>query len=139
MQGGRRQRVTTIGVCPDWYKTQKLCSEAVDIEPLSLEYVPDHFKTQEMRDKAVVRNPRMMLFVPGQYKTQEMCDMVMCINPAVFFHIPDRFKTKETWNKAVCIEPLSLVLFLTVLRLKKCVIKQRRESAFICSVFLIGS
>ena len=53
----------------DHLKTQEMCNEAVDIEPLSLAYVPDHFKTQEMCDKVVCNNLCMLLFVPDHFWT----------------------------------------------------------------------
>ena len=34
-----------------------MCNEAVSIEPRSLAYVPDRFKTQKMCDEAVDVNP----------------------------------------------------------------------------------
>ena len=34
-----------------------MCNEAVHIEPCSLTYVPDHFKTEEMCSDAVEKEP----------------------------------------------------------------------------------
>ena len=56
-----------IVTIPDHLKTQEMCNEAVDIEPLSLASVPDRFKTQEMYDKAVRNKLCMLLFVPDHF------------------------------------------------------------------------
>ena len=39
-------------------KTQKMCNEAVRINPISLAYVPDRFKTQGICEKATEKGLR---------------------------------------------------------------------------------
>ena len=38
---------------PHYYKTQKMCYNAVSIYPSAIRFVPEYYKTQEMCDKAV--------------------------------------------------------------------------------------
>ena len=52
---------------PDHLKTQEICDEAVDINPLSLAHVPDRYKTQEMWDKVVRNKLYMLLFIPDHF------------------------------------------------------------------------
>ena len=89
-------------VVPDHLKTQELCNEAVHMEPRLLAFAPDHLKSQEICKEAVIRNPYMLRFIPDHLKTQEICDTAMRIKLAAFF------------------------LFLTILKLKGCVLNQLR-------------
>ena len=38
---------------PDYFKTRKMCKDAVKKRPWQLKYVPDYFKTQEMCNDVV--------------------------------------------------------------------------------------
>ena len=84
-----------IVTIPEHLKTQELCDEAVDKNPLSLAYVPDRYKTQEMCDKVVRNKLCMLLFVSDHFWTQEMCKEIMRTIPHAFHRIPERFKHKK--------------------------------------------
>ena len=64
--------------------------------------VPDCFKTQEICKETVREESYALKFVPDHRKTLDKCDTAVRINPAAFF------------------------LFLTVLKLKRCVLKVLR-------------
>ena len=89
---------------PEHLKTQEMCDEAVDMEPCSLAYVPYCFKTEEMCKEAVRREPYTLPYVPDHFKTQEMCNEAMRENPAAFF------------------------FYLIVLKQKRCVSRQLRQT-----------
>ena len=95
-------------VIRDHLKTQEMCDEAVDIEPLSLAYIPDHFKTQEMCNKTVRNETYVLRCVPNHFKTQEMCNGVAHNSPWELRFIPDHFKTEEMCNEAVEVCPWTL-------------------------------
>ena len=106
---------------PEHLKTQEMCDEAVDIEPLSLAYVPDRFKTKEMCNKAVRSEPRSSEFIPDIFKTQEMCNEAVRRKPYALAYVPDHFKTQETCKKPLKKTHSSCMVFLIILRHKKCV------------------
>ena len=87
----------TLKSVPDCYKNQEMSNKAVDNYPHALEFVPECYKTQEMRDKAVDTYPSTIKVVPGCFMAQEMCD------------------------KAVERCFLYLLLFMSSIKLKKCV------------------
>ena len=55
---------------PDCFKTEKMCNEAVKVDPWQLIDVPHHFKTQKMCDDAVWGDPFSLQFVPDWFVTQ---------------------------------------------------------------------
>ena len=59
---------------PDGFKTQEMCTKALEVGLGKLKDVPDHFKTQEISDSVVRRSPFYLKDVPDHFKTQEMCD-----------------------------------------------------------------
>ena len=48
----------------NYLKMQKMCNEAVGIEPRSLTCIPHHFKTQERGNEAVLMHPYLLGHVP---------------------------------------------------------------------------
>ena len=44
-----------LNIWYDQYKTQEMCSEAVQSDPWVLKHVPDQYRTQEMCSEAVQR------------------------------------------------------------------------------------
>ena len=66
-----------LNIWYDQYKTQEMCSEAVQSDPWVLKHVPDQYKTQEMCSEAVQRVFWMLEHGPNQFKTQEMCNQVV--------------------------------------------------------------
>ena len=42
---------------PDYFKTQEMCIETLEVGLWQLKDIPDHFKTQDICDDAVRRSP----------------------------------------------------------------------------------
>ena len=70
-----------VGISPgffiiirDRFKTEKMCSEAVEREALLLYDVPIRFRTQEMYRRAVEKCLHRFRFIPDHLKTQKMCE-----------------------------------------------------------------
>ena len=59
---------------PDYFKTRKMCNDAVKKRPWQLKYVPDYFKTQEMCNDVVEKVSWALEYVPDRVKTQKMFD-----------------------------------------------------------------
>ena len=133
-----------IETIPDHLKTQEMCNEAVDTEPLSLLHVPDHFKTQEMCDKVVRNKLFMLLFVPDHLWTQGMCNEVMRTKPNAFHRIPYHFKMKCLLEMSLemSIKTVGVLLFCSLfqitLRRRGYVIRQKEMTLLLCSLSLIG-
>ena len=60
---------------PDRFKKQKMCNEAVEVDPWQLYDIPDYLKTQKMCDDVVQRDPYSLQFVPGWFMTQEQLEI----------------------------------------------------------------
>ena len=101
---------------PYFLKTKEMCIRTVEENPWQLKDVPDNFKTQEIYDKAVRSDPSSLSFIPDHFKTQEMCNEAVRACPYALRYVPDRFITQE-----MCEDPAVFLLFLTVLKHKKCV------------------
>ena len=90
---------------PDWIreiphlKTQKMCGEAVCIEPYSLEFVSNRFITQEMCDKLVCIKLCPLEFVSNNFKTKEMCEKAVYIEPCSLQFVPHQVKIKRCVTK----------------------------------------
>ena len=80
---------------PDGFKTQEMCTKALEVGLWKLKDVPDHFKTQEISDSVVRRSPFYLKDVPDHFKTQEMCDDAVRRNPFYLLFVPDWFVTQE--------------------------------------------
>ena len=72
--------MSLLEIIPVWIReisddleTQKMCNEAMRIEPYSLAFVPDCFKTPEMCDKAIEIDPFTLWHVSDNLKTQRIC------------------------------------------------------------------
>ena len=70
-----------VGISPgfliiilDRFKTEKMCSEAVEHEALLLFDVAIRFRTQEMYRRAVAKCLQPFRFIPDHLKTQKMCE-----------------------------------------------------------------
>ena len=74
-----------------------MCNKAVDNYPHTLKFVSKCYKTHKLYDKAVIIYTSTIKFVPEYYKTQEMCDKGVT---RYFFY---------------------MILFLTYIKIKKCV------------------
>ena len=72
-----------------------MCNKIVDNCPHALEFVPECYKTQKMCDKAVDTHPSTIQFVP-----EEMCYKCVTIVHRFFLYF---------------------ILFLIIVKLKKCV------------------
>ena len=79
----------------DNLKTQKMCNEAMRIEPYSLAFVPDRFKTQKMCDKTIEIDPFTLWHVPGNLKTQGMCIRAVEAGLGLLEYVPDWFVTQQ--------------------------------------------
>ena len=55
--------------------------------------IPNYLKTQEMCDQAVDTNPLSLAYVPGQYKVQEMCNNVAHNKLCMLLFVLDYFWT----------------------------------------------
>ena len=95
-----RMDPSALKIVPDDLKTQGMCNETVRMDPYTLRYVLDHLKTQEVCDEAVCREQHALRYVSDNLKTQEMC------------------------NKATCYKAAAFFLFLTILKHKKCAMRQ---------------
>ena len=82
---------------PDYFKTQGMCTKALEEDPLSLQYVPNHLKTKEMCDKAVDIELCVLVFVPDHFETQE--------SALIEGYVPDHFKMQGMCHKSVRYVP----------------------------------
>ena len=48
-----RENPAAFFLVPDRFKTQKMCNEALEVDPCQVYDVPDYLETQEMCDDAV--------------------------------------------------------------------------------------
>ena len=74
-----------------------------------------------MCDEAVRKEPCSLAYVPDRFKAEEMCNVAVRREPYTLWHVPDHFKTEEMLNEAIAITQQHFILFLTVLKHKKCV------------------
>ena len=51
------------------FKTQKMCNEAVELDPCSVAFVHGHLKKQEMCNKAVHNRPNILEYISEHFKT----------------------------------------------------------------------
>ena len=65
----------TQEMCGEVYNVQKMCNEAVEIDPWQLYDVPYYLKTQKMCDDVAQRDSYSLQFFPGWFVTQEQLEM----------------------------------------------------------------
>ena len=87
-----------------------------------------------MCEKAAEKASWVLKIVPGQYKTQEMCIKAAEENP----HFLTVLKRKRCVLKQLRQSHASFAMSQITLRYKKCVIKQSGKALSLCSMFLIG-
>ena len=88
----------------------------------TLKCVPDCCKNQELCNIAGDDYPHALEFVPECYKTQKMCDKTFNTYPSTIKFVLECFMTQEICNKEAN-SYFYLILFLTNIKLKKCVIE----------------
>ena len=110
-------------------KTLQISIEAIIKDPEMLEFVNDHLNTKKMCKHTVRMLPFLIKYLPDQYKTQRMSDKII-LDEGMLMFIPDCYKDqkvairpKKCWIKLSGLIVLQYHLFLTSLRLGKCVIK----------------
>ena len=70
-----RENPAAFFLVPDRFKTQKMCSEAVEVDRWQLYDVTDCLKTPKMCDNVVRRDPYSFQFVPHWFFTQEQLEI----------------------------------------------------------------
>ena len=99
--------------------------------------ISDYFKSQEMRNEAARINPLSLPYVLHRFKTKKMCDAVVREGPCELEFASDHFKTQEMCNEAVPIFHTYWSMCQSILRRRRCVIRQCEKTFPLCNMFLI--
>ena len=59
----------------DYLNTQEMCTNVVENDPYTLNFVPDHFHMQEICDKTVGDDPSSLQYVCNWFVTREQIQM----------------------------------------------------------------
>ena len=70
-----RKNPVEFFLVPDRFKTQKMCINALEVDPWHLNNIPDYFNTQKMCDKTVKDDSYFLQFVPDWFVTQQQIDV----------------------------------------------------------------
>ena len=121
-----RRELYAIDYVPDCFKTQEMYNGAVAHSLCTLRLISDHLKMEEMC--IVYREPNSFKHVLDHLKTLETCNEALAHNPYTLKFIPNHLKTQEMCDTVVRIDPAAFFLFLSVLKLKRCVLKLLRRT-----------
>ena len=115
---------------PDRLKTQECCIKAVEVDPWQLDDAPDHFKRQEMCDEALRETlPLCSMFPIGLLQGRGYIGSMM--NIMTMMVIIGSMMKIDFLRDTMAIKNgrprKHFFMFLTVLRHKRCVLRQLRK------------
>ncbi|MGL6007866.1 MAG: hypothetical protein ACRC1D_00225, partial [Culicoidibacterales bacterium] len=72
----------------EFFQTQELACEAVEIEPRAIEIIPQNQVTQKMVNVAMACDPYVIQWVQNKYKTVKNCYEILQSIPELHEYIP---------------------------------------------------
>lgn len=86
---------------PEDFKTENMCMNAVNNDPMAIRYVPEKFLSRALIISSISKNGICLQYIPINLRNIELCEIALNNNPLALRYVPLELITLDMCNEAV--------------------------------------